>query len=321
MAYCPNCGNFVAEGDKFCGTCGTSASPAQTTNAASQENVQPINAQNFQQNGQPQYQQNFQQGGQPNFQQNFQQNPQYNFGPAYNQQFVKRTPSAFGIAMGQLGKELLSFLKHPIETITKEKFEFSSIATYFLAVVITLLIVLQNFWSAAKFKNASEAISGFGFDMNDIQQLLGITRNGGTKELGNGKLFLTSLLFVIIMLAAIWAISLLLNSVILKGKFTPLHALKVVALIAVPYFVTALLGTILSYADANLGHMVYLAGVIASLILLYKALGSNIAKSESVMFYSFIAVVIALYFVNFLIFKVAGASIAVYYHGIFIGLQ
>lgn len=312
MAFCPNCGTVIADGDKFCGNCGTVVTPAQDTSTAPQENVQP----NFQQNVQPNFQQNVQQNYQPNFQQNIQSN----LGTAYNQQYMPQAPSQFGIAIEQIGKEFVNFVKDPVGTITKGKFEMSAMASYILAGFMALLLVLQNFWSAAAFGVKYSSIGNY-LNLGDLEDLFGLGSKSSKVGLPYGKIFLTSLFFVILMLAAVWGISLLINVVIMKGQFTTVHAMNVVSFAAVPYFACALLGTILGYADGNIGHMIYLAGIFGAMILFYKALGSSINKPEVVLFYSFMAAVVVLYFINFIIFKVAGPKVSFFYHGIFMGIM
>ncbi|MDP4090143.1 MAG: zinc ribbon domain-containing protein [Bacillota bacterium] len=330
MAFCPNCGSFMNDDDKFCGNCGTVVAPAQNANAAPQENAQPTYQQNvqpnFQQNVSQNFQQNssqnFQQNAQPNYQQGYQQNYQQGYQPnagmAYNQQqYIPQAPSAFGIAMGNLGKDLVSFFKNPVATITKTRFEFSAIGTFFALGIMSVLIILQNFWSAAHIRAHFGAITG----INSLEDLFGAAGSELSGLIGLGKVFLTSFMFVILMMAAIWGIMLLINIVILKGSFNVVHALNVLLFAAIPYLALALLGTILGYADLSIGYMIYLAGVMSSFILIYKAVSSNVNKSETAAFYSMMVAVLALYLLNFIIFKIAGPSVSGFYHGVFMGIM
>ena len=155
--------------------------------------------------------------------------------------------------------------------------------------------------------------------------MLFICFGGNEKEtlfdIGYGKIFLASFFFVIVMLAALWGLSLLVNSVMLKGQFNAVQALNVVVFAAIPYALLSIVSIIFGYVEANLSYLIYLAGIMASIILLYKAISSNINKAESSALYSFLVIPVALYFVNFLFFKVAGAEVAMFYNGIFMGIN
>lgn len=300
MAFCANCGAQMADGDKFCGNCGT-------TLAA--ENSAP--------------QQNFQQNVQPNFQN--QQAP--NFGPGPGQhQYAPQGPSNFTIAMEELGKEVSAFFKNPVAAISKVKFQMSSMATYLFAGLMTLILILLNFWSAAQNLALVGATSlSTNSAITTIEDAFSSVFGGNEKEtlfdIGYGKIFLASFFFVIVMLAALWGLSLLVNSVMLKGQFNAVQALNVVVFAAIPYALLSIVSIIFGYVEANLSYLIYLAGIMASIILLYKAISSNINKAESSALYSFLVIPVALYFVNFLFFKVAGAEVAMFYNGIFMGIN
>lgn len=312
MAFCANCGAQMADGDKFCGNCGT-------TLAA--ENSAP--QQNFQQNVQPNVQQNFQQNVQPNFQN--QQAPNFGPGPG-QQQYAPQGPSNFSIAMEELGKEVSAFFKNPVAAISKVKFQMSSMATYLFAGLMTLILILLNFWSAAQNLALVGATSlSTNSAITTIEDAFSSVFGGNEKEtlfdIGYGKIFLASFFFVIVMLAALWGLSLLVNSVMLKGQFNAVQALNVVVFAAIPYALLSIVSIIFGYVEANLSYLIYLAGIMASIILLYKAISSNINKAESSALYSFLVIPVALYFVNFLFFKVAGAEVAMFYNGIFMGIN
>lgn len=312
MAFCANCGAQMADGDKFCGNCGT-------TLAA--ENSAP--QQNFQQNVQPNVQQNFQQNVQPNFQN--QQAPNFGPGPG-QQQYAPQGPSNFSIAIEELGKEVSAFFKNPVAAISKVKFQMSSMATYLFAGLMTLILILLNFWSAAQNLALVGATSlSTNSAITTIEDAFSSVFGGNEKEtlfdIGYGKIFLASFFFVIVMLAALWGLSLLVNSVMLKGQFNAVQALNVVVFAAIPYALLSIVSIIFGYVEANLSYLIYLAGIMASIILLYKAISSNINKAESSALYSFLVIPVALYFVNFLFFKVAGAEVAMFYNGIFMGIN
>lgn len=300
MAFCANCGAQMADGDKFCGNCGT-------TLAA--ENSAP--------------QQNFQQNVQPNFQN--QQAPNFGPGPG-QQQYAPQGPSNFSIAMEELGKEVSAFFKNPVAAISKVKFQMSSMATYLFAGLMTLILILLNFWSAAQNLALVGATSlSTNSAITTIEDAFSSVFGGNEKEtlfdIGYGKIFLASFFFVIVMLAALWGLSLLVNSVMLKGQFNAVQALNVVVFAAIPYALLSIVSIIFGYVEANLSYLIYLAGIMASIILLYKAISSNINKAESSALYSFLVIPVALYFVNFLFFKVAGAEVAMFYNGIFMGIN
>ncbi len=82
MAICPQCGNPLADGAKFCTKCGT---PVIASVEPQPEAPQP-NQPNFQQPNQPN-QPNFQQPNQPNFQQPNQPNFQQPNQPAYQHSY------------------------------------------------------------------------------------------------------------------------------------------------------------------------------------------------------------------------------------------
>jgi len=304
MAFCANCGAQMADGDKFCGNCGAmlpSESPAP------QPNFQPSPQQNYQQNVQVNYQN--------------QQAP--NFGAGYAQpQMAPQSPSNFAIAMEELGKELSSFIKNPVGTITKVKFQMSSIATYIFAGIMGLVLILLNFWAAAQNFALSGTGKGKSVVSGDVLKFI-TSFTGDIKKfssIGYGKIFLASFFFVIIMAAAIWGLTLLVNSAMMKGAIKPVQAINVVAFIAIPYAVLSFVSIILGYVEPNLSNLFYLAGIMASIVLLYKAISTNINKSESSALYCFLIIPIALYFINFLFFKVAGSDISHYYKGIFMGI-
>ncbi|NLZ47532.1 MAG: zinc ribbon domain-containing protein [Clostridiales bacterium] len=300
MAFCANCGAQTAEGDKFCGNCGTMLSSG---NSAPQNN--------YQQNVQV----NFESQQAPNFDANFSQ-----------QQFVPQSPSKYVIAMEELGKELSIFFKNPITSITKSKFQMSSLSTYIFAGIMALILILLNFWTAAQ--NFALASSGKGkvtITINStkkvIQDLSGILLGSNEiYEIGYGKLFLASFFFVIFMLVALWALTLLVNHVMLKGQLNAIQAINVVAFTAIPYAIISFISIILGYVEPNLSYMVYLAGITTSTVLLYKAISSNINKPEISALYSFTIIPVLLYLVNFLFFKAAGVIISVFYRGIFMGI-
>ncbi|WP_139903853.1 zinc ribbon domain-containing protein [Clostridium thermarum] len=297
MAFCSNCGSLVADSDKFCGNCGTVVDTQTTTNYNPQQPVQP----NFQQ-----YSQNPQQ---PYFQQNF--------GQGYTQQYASQATSQFGIAMSQLGKQLSSFLKNPVAVVTQTRFEISALATYIFSVLMTLLLILLNFWGAAQNKALANNYDGRG-TISRLKVSPGIGIFG--EDANYGKLFLTSFFFVIIMLAAIWALSLFINVVILKGRLNALQTLNLVVFASIPYASLYLLATLFGYIEGNVSYLIYLAGIFASLLLLFKALGSNIQKSETAHMYACLILPVALYLLNFIFFKVAGVEVAIYYNGIFMGI-
>ena len=283
----------MADGDKFCGNCGT-------TLAA--ENSAP--------------QQNFQQNVQPNFQN--QQAPNFGPGPG-QQQYAPQGPSNFSIAMEELGKEVSAFFKNPVAAISKVKFQMSSMATYLFAGLMTLILILLNFWSAAQ--NLALVNSAITTIEDAFSSVFGGNEKETLFDIGYGKIFLASFFFVIVMLAALWGLSLLVNSVMLKGQFNAVQALNVVVFAAIPYALLSIVSIIFGYVEANLSYLIYLAGIMASIILLYKAISSNINKAESSALYSFLVIPVALYFVNFLFFKVAGAEVAMFYNGIFMGIN
>jgi hypothetical protein len=325
MAFCANCGAQMADGDKFCGNCGTTLA---AENSAPQQNFQ----QNVQPNVQPNVQQNFQQNVQPNFQN--QQAPNFGPGPG-QQQYAPQGPSNFTIAMEELGKEVSAFFKNPVAAISKVKFQMSSMATYLFAGLMTLILILLNFWSAAQNLALVGATSlSTNSAITTIEDAFSSVFGGNEKEtlfdIGYGKIFLASFFgkiflasffFVIVMLAALWGLSLLVNSVMLKGQFNAVQALNVVVFAAIPYALLSIVSIIFGYVEANLSYLIYLAGIMASIILLYKAISSNINKAESSALYSFLVIPVALYFVNFLFFKVAGAEVAMFYNGIFMGIN
>lgn len=309
MAFCANCGAQMADGDKFCGNCGTTLA---AENSAPQQNFQ----QNVQPNVQPNVQQNFQQNVQPNFQN--QQAPNFGPGPG-QQQYAPQGPSNFSIAMEELGKEVSAFFKNPVAAISKVKFQMSSMATYLFAGLMTLILILLNFWSAAQ--NLALVNSAITTIEDAFSSVFGGNEKETLFDIGYGKIFLASFFFVIVMLAALWGLSLLVNSVMLKGQFNAVQALNVVVFAAIPYALLSIVSIIFGYVEANLSYLIYLAGIMASIILLYKAISSNINKAESSALYSFLVIPVALYFVNFLFFKVAGAEVAMFYNGIFMGIN
>lgn len=309
MAFCANCGAQMADGDKFCGNCGTTLA---AENSAPQQNFQ----QNVQPNVQPNVQQNFQQNVQPNFQN--QQAPNFGPGPG-QQQYAPQGPSNFSIAMEELGKEVSAFFKNPVAAISKVKFQMSSMATYLFAGLMTLILILLNFWSAAQ--NLALVNSAITTIEDAFSSVFGGNEKETLFDIGYGKIFLASFFFVIVMLAALWGLSLLVNSVMLKGQFNAVQALNVVVFAAIPYALLSIVSIIFGYVEANLSYLIYLAGIMASIILLYKAISSNINKAESSALYSFLVIPVSLYFVNFLFFKVAGAEVAMFYNGIFMGIN
>lgn len=301
MAFCANCGAQMVDGDKFCGNCGT-VMPSE--NSAQQPNFQP----NYQ----------------PNVQANFQNQQAPNYSNGYVQpQMASQSPSNFAIAMEELGKELSAFFKNPMATISKVRFQMSSLATYIFAGFTALVLILLNFWKAGQRFSKLESLSNVtgGDFMEDILGFsLGTSKIKTGSTIGYGKLFLASFFFILIILATIWGLTLLVNSVILKGQLNAIQAMNVVIFSAIPYAIVSAVAIIFGYVEANLAYMIYLAGIMASIVLLYKAISSNINKPESIALYSFLMIPVLVYLVNFIYFKVIGTEIAFYYSGIFMGI-
>jgi hypothetical protein len=281
MAFCSNCGGFMADGDKFCGSCGAVVEAQTNTNSAPQQPVQPI----FQQNAQPNFQnvqQNYQNPQQPNFQQNF--------GQGYTQQYVPHAPSPLMVGMNDLGKNLLDFFKKPVDAITNLKL--SEVSGFLMGGILTIILTLFTFW-------------------HNMAQAAAYTSDYLDYGFGDYiKVFFIILFFVALTIATVWGVVLLLVKFLFKNTEAKVgNLLGMVAFAALPYTASILLATIFGYIDAGVGYVPYFVGVIYTLILLYKGLNSFAAGNETLVFYTFPAIFFALYLVTVLYLLIVGDEI------------
>jgi hypothetical protein len=277
MAFCSNCGGFMADGDKFCGNCGTVVGAQPTENAASQQPVQP----DFQQNVQPNtqnYQQNFQNPQQPNFQQNY--------GQGYTQQYVPQGPSPIMVGMNDLGASLLSFVKNPLQAITNLKL--SEVSGFLMGGILAIILTVLTFWN--NMAEASTYTKYLDFGFGDYI-----------------KYFFIILFFAAIVLATVWGTVIVLVKFLFKNTEVKVgNLLGLVAFAALPYVASLFLATILGYIDAGIGYVPYFIGVLYTLILLYKGILSLSNGNETLVFYTFPAIFFVLYLVTVLYLLIIG---------------
>lgn len=268
MAFCSNCGGFMADGDKFCGNCGAVVDTQQNVNSAPQQNVQSNFQQDVQRNNQN-FQQNYQQPQQPNFQQNY--------GQGYTQQYVPHGPSPLMVGMNDLGKNLLDFVKKPIETITSLKL--SEVSGFLTGGILTIILTILTFWHNMAQAAAYTEYLDFGF--GDYI-----------------KYFFITLFFVLITLATVWGVSIVLVKFLFKNAEAKVgNLLGMVAFAILPYAVSIFLATIFGYIDAGVGYVPYLIGTLYTLLLLYKGLTSLSNGNETLVFYTYPVIFFALYIV------------------------
>ena len=284
MAFCSNCGGFVADDDKFCGNCGTlvggqpveNSIPQQPSQPNFQQTVQP-DTQNVQANTQT-FQQNYQNPQQPNFQQNY--------GQGYTQQYAPQGPSPLMIGMNDLCKSLLSFAKNPLQTISDLKL--SEISGFLMGGILTIILTVLTFWN-----NMAEAAPYTKY------------RNFGFGDYI--KYFFIILFFSAIVIATVWGVVLVLVKFLYKNPEAKAgNLLGLVAFAAIPYVASLFLSTIFGYIDAGVGYVPYFIGVLYTLLLLYKGLQSLSKGSESLVFFTFPAIFFVLYLVTVLYMLIIG---------------
>lgn len=285
MSFCPNCGTPLNGDEKFCSKCGaTITNDVQAS--SSTEAASTINAPNS--------------------------NAQY----AYNQQIVINNPgpSPLALAFGEIKKELFTFFKSPVDYVSSLKNELSKLATMLFCSITAFLLIMDCFWNGMHtkgilFDSSSDLSKNSLQDILKSADLSSILFGGGykaSKVPNAGIIFLISLVYIVLLLALVWGVTLLVNKLILNSQSSSLYVLNKVLFSIIPVVIFSYLATILSYADGTIGSVFNILGLFLTSILLFKTLNNNTAKSENITLYLFLIFPVALIIFNSIFFSIVG---------------
>lgn len=287
MSFCPNCGAPLDGDEKFCSKCGANLA----NNAEAAENAEYVNSPST---------------------------PSDNTQYAYNQQIIIKHagPSPFTLALREIGKELWSFAKAPVDYVSSLKNELSKLSTILLCSIIGFLLVMNCFWDAMKLKKllfgTSSSLTQSSLDSllksGDFSNLLTLGGFKLSSGPNSGLIFLISLVYVILIIALVWGVTLLINKLILNSQSSPLYILNKGLFSIVPVVIFSYLATILSYADGTISSLFNLFGVLLTSILLFKSINNNTSKSENLTLYLFLIFPIVIVIFNILFFNIIGSD-------------
>lgn len=206
--------------------------------------------------------------------------------------------------IGEYFKEILSvvigLLKKPASTIRYAAKSFKKESSFILAGIMVLVQSLLSMWS--------------------IRNVMGGVRNALTNAMGMfggmlggfnisyGKIFFTTLISMIIMLAVLSGIIFLMGKYAFKGQGSFFSIWNVVVCAFVPYVVLGFAGIILSYLSAAIGQVVMAAGMLVFILLLFIGTMESMEVGDDKTVYILATSVMIIFLVLFIFIRIYVSS-------------
>lgn len=191
-------------------------------------------------------------------------------------------------------RAVVNIFAKPVSTITNVGENIETGTAFMIAGIFAVVYGLINMWIIKIFEHSVNKALG-------KVDVLGILPDSSSYKIPYGKIFLTSFLEFALLIFIVFIINYIIAGYFMRVTYNPKALFRVTACAFIPIIFFKILLALFAYISIPIGCIIYLAGIVFTLFLLYKGIDSVLHINEDKAIYLILASVMIAYIIFILI--------------------